>query len=707
MAGCDTKVPVLISCEKCSTTYVLDDAVIPPQGAPVQCTRCGHVFTAKHPSPPGAEQSGRLNTGTLMFASPSGSAPPASSKQPPAPGAMPSQTMVFGAGGPVSSPTAPSASKTVVIVDPTVDVPAPAVSPVRRTTQPMGPGTPGVNQTRNAPPSAAVVAKQTIIYGGHTPPSAALHGETVIGAQAANPVEPSQGPGPSHQTVLFGATEEVPKPASVEQKNQTMMFGRASGRPPSRVKGAGSSAADARVPSESSVRVDLDGSGSDGATGDRPKAGHARPRRSDGKEATPMEAPAAPERRDRTALFAMNPSAEGAPSISASLLDVEMSTSPPGLFAGAVGAEREAGLKPTPDVGEAGHAPEAASVSSKRQQSSPGEPEQRASTEHQRVDLPPDVSRGDEPLALESPESDEDLVAAMRASANRRTTIAVIVFLLIALLIGLALAWYLFGRALVKGDAPRIEQESRAALATLRRDDEASQQAAAAQTRALLTAHPDSVVARSALVIALSFLADDASAEARRTRTRQAELKARLNALAVDSPLRPSLESQVEQHEGRARAALALSVEREAALRAEIVALDAALTAKSREGVERLAALRARAVAAGVLGEVSALSLAEEFRQSAPGPDNWADLALPEYVCNGGSSFDEALKQLEAVELRDDTFLRAYVLSARIHLIQHNPEGAESQLARVLAFHPGHDSAKRLQEWIVTHARND
>lgn len=327
--------------------------------------------------------------------------------------------------------------------------------------------------------------------------------------------------------------------------------------------------------------------------------------------------------------------------------------------------------------------------------------------EHQQVNLPPDVSRGDERSALESPESDEDVVAAIRASANRRTTIAVIVFLLIALLIGLALAWYLFGRALLKGDAPRIEQESRAALATLRRDDEASQQAAAAQTRALLTAHPDSVVARSALVIALSFLADDASAEARRTRTRQTELKARLDALAVDSSLRPSLESQVEQHEGRARAALALSVEREASLRAEIVALDAALTAKSREGAERLAALRARAVAAGVLGEVSALSLAEEFRQSAPGPDNWADLALPEYVCNGGSSFDEALKQLEAVELRDDTFLRAYVLSARIHLIQHNPEGAESQLDRVLAFHPGHDSAKRLQESIVTHARND
>ncbi len=35
-----------IACEKCATQYVLDENVIPPGGAPVQCTRCGHVFVA-------------------------------------------------------------------------------------------------------------------------------------------------------------------------------------------------------------------------------------------------------------------------------------------------------------------------------------------------------------------------------------------------------------------------------------------------------------------------------------------------------------------------------------------------------------------------------------------------------------------------------------------------------------------------------------
>lgn len=35
-----------IRCERCSTLYELDEALLSPQGSPVQCTRCQHVFTA-------------------------------------------------------------------------------------------------------------------------------------------------------------------------------------------------------------------------------------------------------------------------------------------------------------------------------------------------------------------------------------------------------------------------------------------------------------------------------------------------------------------------------------------------------------------------------------------------------------------------------------------------------------------------------------
>jgi predicted Zn finger-like uncharacterized protein len=41
---------VLIRCEKCSTLYDLDDKLLPPQGAPVQCSKCHFVFKA-YPSP--------------------------------------------------------------------------------------------------------------------------------------------------------------------------------------------------------------------------------------------------------------------------------------------------------------------------------------------------------------------------------------------------------------------------------------------------------------------------------------------------------------------------------------------------------------------------------------------------------------------------------------------------------------------------------
>jgi len=37
---------VRIQCERCSTTYELDDSRLPPSGAPVRCTRCQHVFRA-------------------------------------------------------------------------------------------------------------------------------------------------------------------------------------------------------------------------------------------------------------------------------------------------------------------------------------------------------------------------------------------------------------------------------------------------------------------------------------------------------------------------------------------------------------------------------------------------------------------------------------------------------------------------------------
>ncbi|WP_020588352.1 DUF3426 domain-containing protein [Desulfobacter curvatus] len=43
---------MIITCENCSTQFVLDDALIKPEGSKVRCGKCRHVFTAFPPDPP-------------------------------------------------------------------------------------------------------------------------------------------------------------------------------------------------------------------------------------------------------------------------------------------------------------------------------------------------------------------------------------------------------------------------------------------------------------------------------------------------------------------------------------------------------------------------------------------------------------------------------------------------------------------------------
>jgi len=66
-----------IQCERCATTYELDESRLPPSGAPVQCTRCQHVFRA---FPPGA--GGRTWIGQPPAPAP---AEPAAAAPPPKP----------------------------------------------------------------------------------------------------------------------------------------------------------------------------------------------------------------------------------------------------------------------------------------------------------------------------------------------------------------------------------------------------------------------------------------------------------------------------------------------------------------------------------------------------------------------------------------------------------------------------------------------
>lgn len=64
-----------IRCEKCSTTYELDETLLAPEGSPVQCTKCQHVFTAVPP-----RTAGRTLVGVPAAPPPQPVAPPRASE---------------------------------------------------------------------------------------------------------------------------------------------------------------------------------------------------------------------------------------------------------------------------------------------------------------------------------------------------------------------------------------------------------------------------------------------------------------------------------------------------------------------------------------------------------------------------------------------------------------------------------------------------
>lgn len=228
---------MLISCEKCTTTYVLDETLIPASGAAVQCTRCSHVFTAFPPKPdtqqtvleeeptttrrrpnaaaPGIPQ-GRPANQTIIFGAQGAAAPAA-----PAPQSRPAnQTMVFGSvqGAPAQAPAAQ---------------PQPPAG--RAANQTMVFGTPAGQQLATAPAAApSAPANQTLVFG-HSPvapaPKEAGPKQTVAfgtpAGQAAAAREPAPVAPAANQTAIFGQKPPVANAAAV---NQTMMFGTPSGQ---------------------------------------------------------------------------------------------------------------------------------------------------------------------------------------------------------------------------------------------------------------------------------------------------------------------------------------------------------------------------------------------------------------------------------------------------------------------------------------------
>lgn len=73
---------MLIRCDKCNTVYELEDRLVPPQGAQVQCSKCQYVFRAYPSAAEAAPASGSEARRPPVAAPVSDAAPPPARTEP-------------------------------------------------------------------------------------------------------------------------------------------------------------------------------------------------------------------------------------------------------------------------------------------------------------------------------------------------------------------------------------------------------------------------------------------------------------------------------------------------------------------------------------------------------------------------------------------------------------------------------------------------
>ncbi len=190
-----------IACPNCHTRYALDDRLVPTGGAPVQCTRCGLVFTAQRGDAAGGPGQQPSPSGTLPFGSAARTAGPIRTEAygqspPPSP-----STQVFGA-GPAAAPAPPG--------------------PAGGRTQVFGSGTAEGARTQVFGASAGPPPRSV--------PASAVNRTQVFGGTPARPPAPPEPP-PAARTQVFGGAA-APGGSAPPPAMRTVVFGGAAAQPP-------------------------------------------------------------------------------------------------------------------------------------------------------------------------------------------------------------------------------------------------------------------------------------------------------------------------------------------------------------------------------------------------------------------------------------------------------------------------------------------
>ncbi|QRK05957.1 zinc-ribbon domain-containing protein [Archangium violaceum] len=633
-----------IACPQCSMQYALDPRLLPPGGVPVQCTRCSHIFIA---APPGAA------------APPPRPAAPRPTAPNPSPNPSLNSTLLYGDAGGAAQQHPIGTTQTFGAV-PRI----PSVAPVG----PAGP------RPQPAPAGAVPAPQTTQVFGAvPKPPPAA---------------RPPAGAVPAPQTTqVFGA---VPQPRA---------------RPPSA----------ATTPPFGSMPQQV-------APVARPPAGTTAPAPQTTQVFGAVPAPqttqvfgAVPEVPPRAQAPAMPPPGQPA---------TGTFSQPPGLMPRAATEERlpEAPApKPGPLVGVAATTPielpdeildqlnrplseliaEGAS-SPENPQSQAGGPVQALSKP---LELPPALLDGS--VDITPKEGRGKRPEPGRKGRNLLIAGGVLVLALTAFLT--SPAWLTKSNAMPH--EVRVARDE--AVVLLRRDDAASKEEALSRLKALSAAHPQNVELLAEVASALGMHVDDTRVQVATLQAKVLRLQARISRLKLArSPAdwQSRVNTMQEELTATQRELTPLD-ERAKVLSKEAVQvlkqLGAAPEKESREVA--LARLRGSAMLSSILGGGEALGMAVKLAQADL--RDWSTVAMAEYVLNYATptepQIQESIAALERLREKDNTFLRAYVLGARIALTRKETAVAQSLLDAVITLNPKHELAQQLHSYAGELAKQE
>ncbi|OJH38642.1 hypothetical protein BON30_20620 [Cystobacter ferrugineus] len=314
------------------------------------------------------------------------------------------------------------------------------------------------------------------------------------------------------------------------------------------------------------------------------------------------------------------------------------------------------------------------------------------------LELPPELMEGPTPSARDQGRGKRPA----KGGKGRGLLIAGGVLVLALLAFLTSPAW------LSKSDVlPNAVQAARdEAVAKFRRDDAASKEEALTELKSLSDRYPQSIELLAEVGIALAMHLDDTQVRLTTVQAKEKRLRELIDRLvSTQTPIDWQSRANTRKEELAKLQQQSFSLEgRSKALSEEAVQVLKRLDLESAKEPREvsLARLRARALMSATLGVGNTPSLAVKLAQAEQ--FEWSSLVMAEYVLHHASPSPtetrEAAAGMESMRARNSTYLRAYVLGARIALLRHEPAAAQTLLNTVITLNPKHELAQQLRAHI-------